>query len=56
MWSSSKTIVLPRGLTCAKPFGNTVPTRQGFAGKAELMCSCRTFGIFANVSSSGVIL
>src|SRR5436190_19417120 len=51
--SSSNTMVLPRGVTCAKPFGKTVPIRQGVAGNAVLMCSWRTFGIFAKASSSG---
>src|SRR5260370_34432131 len=46
-------MVLPRGVTCAKPFGKTVPTRQGVAGNAVLMCSWRTFGIFAKAFSSG---
>jgi len=32
--SSSKTIVLPRGLTWANPLGSTVPTRHTLAGNA----------------------
>src|SRR5437870_11810385 len=51
--SSSKTIVLPRGLTCAKPLGKTVATRHTWIGKAALMCSWRTFGILANWSPRG---
>src|SRR5437899_3806431 len=47
MCSSSNTIVPPRGVTWAKPLGNTDPTRQTLAGKAVLMCDCRTFGILA---------
>src|SRR5262245_55364675 len=38
-------MVLPRGLTWAKPSGNTVATRQTFAGNAVSICSWRTFGI-----------
>src|SRR5262245_3921235 len=45
-------MVLPRGVIWAKPFGNTVPTRHTFAGKAVLMCSWRTFGMMANRASS----
>jgi len=37
--SSSKTMVLPRGLTWANPFDRTVATRHTWAGKAVLMCS-----------------
>src|SRR5438094_6366507 len=36
--SSSKTIVLPRGVTCAKPSGSTVATRHTLIGKAVLIC------------------
>src|SRR6266566_1840609 len=47
MCSSSNTIVPPRGVTWAKPLGNTEPTRQTLAGKAVLMCDCRICGILA---------
>src|SRR5437660_1693428 len=47
MCSSSNTIVPPRGVTCAKPLGNTEPTRHTLAGKAVSMCDCRIFGILA---------
>src|SRR2546427_8571429 len=51
MCSSSKTIVLPRGLTWANPLGSTVPTRHTWAGNAVLMCSCRALGILAKAHS-----
>src|SRR6266567_3912459 len=51
MCSSSKTIVLPRGLTWANPLGSTVPTRHTWAGNAVLMCSCRALGILAKSHS-----
>ena len=35
------------GVTCAKPLGSAVAIRQTLSGKALLMCSCRTLGIFA---------
>src|SRR5438046_1638981 len=44
-WSSSYTMVLPRGVIWANPFGSTVPTRHTLAGKAVLMCSWRTLGM-----------
>src|SRR5438105_4306156 len=47
MCSSSNTIVPPRGVTCAYPFGSTEPTRHTFAGKAVLIWACSTFGMFA---------
>src|SRR5215470_1597744 len=47
IWSSSNTIVLPRGLICANPLGSTLPTRQTLTGKALLMWGCNTSGIFA---------
>src|SRR6266568_1424899 len=47
MCSSSYTIVPPRGVTCAKPLGNTDPNRHTLAGKAVLMCECRVLGILA---------
>src|SRR5258708_697348 len=51
MCSSSNTIVPPRGVTCAKPLGNTEPTRHTLAGKAVLMCDWRICGILAIGSS-----
>src|SRR5579885_2266272 len=47
MCSSSNAIVLPRGVIWANPFGSTVPTRHTWAGKALLICGCRTLGIRA---------
>src|SRR5215831_9712635 len=47
MCVSSNTIVLPRGLICANPLGNKLPTRQTLAGKALLIWGRRTSGIFA---------
>ena len=48
----SNAIVLPRGLTCAKPVGSTLATRHTFIGKAVLICSCKTLGIVANLTPS----
>src|SRR5882724_6248434 len=53
--SSSKTMVLPRGLTWANPSGRTVATRQTLAGKAVLMCSWRAVGIRLTLPSRNVL-
>src|SRR5262245_53816119 len=50
-WVSSSTMVLPRGETCAKPSGNTLPIRHVLAGNAPLMCSCKGFGMLAKTNS-----
>src|SRR5215813_5536007 len=51
--SSSRTMVLPRGVTCANPFGSTVATKQTWAGKAVLICSWSAFGIGHSRTFSG---
>src|SRR5436309_383651 len=56
MCASSNTIVPPRGVICAKPLGNTEPTRHTFAGKAVSICGCNTFGILAIVALPPALL
>jgi hypothetical protein len=44
-------MTLPRGETCANPFGSTLATRHGFAGKAVLMGSYRGFGMLVKINA-----
>ena len=54
-WSSSNTMVLPRGVTWAKPFGNTVAIMQTLSGNAVLIAACSFFGMVGRRVPAGSV-